>query len=94
MSFAPPGGLTSRAHPEQSRGDRQGLRLALSYVGLAADLHEGTRGGPLLFVLFVIFGMGFGAAYSSLVAHALVRVAGALPLARTVRSAMRPAATN
>ncbi len=129
---------------------------ALSYVGLAADLHEGTRGGPLLFVLFVIFGMGFGAAYSSLVAHALVRVppaeaadasglltttiqlsqvigvavfgslflslaahprphasavafstvdlwlaaltllaiAGALPLARTVRSAMRPAATN
>jgi MFS family permease len=47
---------------------------ALSYVGLAADLHQGTRGGPLLFVLFVIFGMAFGAAYSSLVAQALVRV--------------------
>jgi MFS family permease len=47
---------------------------ALAYVGLAANLHAGTRGGPWLFVLLVAYGAAFGAAFSPLITQALVHV--------------------
>jgi MFS family permease len=47
---------------------------ALAYVGLAADLHAGTSGGPWLFVLLVAYGAAFGAAFSPLITQALVHV--------------------
>jgi MFS family permease len=47
---------------------------ALAYLGLAAALQAGTRGGPWLLVLLVLYGIGFGAAFSPLVTQALVHV--------------------
>ena len=47
---------------------------ALAYLGLAAALQAGTRGGPWLLVLLVVYGIGFGAAFSPLVTQALVHV--------------------
>jgi MFS family permease len=47
---------------------------ALAYLGLAATLQAGTRGGPWLPVLLVLYGTGFGAAFSPLVTQALVHV--------------------
>jgi MFS family permease len=50
---------------------------ALAYLGLAAALQAGTRGGPWLLVLLVLYGTGFGAAFGPLVTQALVHVPGA-----------------
>jgi MFS family permease len=47
---------------------------ALAYLGLAVTLQAGTRGGPWLLVLLVLYGIGFGAAFSPLVTQALVQV--------------------
>jgi MFS family permease len=47
---------------------------ALAYLGLAATLQTGTSGGPWLPVLLVLYGTGFGAAFSPLVTQALVHV--------------------
>jgi MFS family permease len=47
---------------------------ALAYLGLAATLQAGTRGGPWLPVLLVLYGTGFGAAFSPLLTQALVHV--------------------
>jgi MFS family permease len=47
---------------------------SLAYLGLAADLHAGTRGGLWLFALLVGYGIGMGAAFSPLVTQALVAV--------------------
>jgi MFS family permease len=47
---------------------------ALAYLGLAATLQAGTRGGPWLPVLLVVYGTGFGAAFSPLLTQALVHV--------------------
>src|SRR6266536_1652083 len=47
---------------------------ALSYLGLALDLRTGGRGGPWLFLLLVVYGVAFGAAFSPLVTQSLVRV--------------------
>ena len=46
----------------------------LAYLGLALDLRAGGRGGPWLFLLLVVYGAAFGAAFSPLVTQALVRV--------------------
>jgi hypothetical protein len=46
----------------------------LAYIGLALDLRAGTRGGVWLFVLLVVYGAAFGAAFSPLVTQALVHV--------------------
>jgi MFS family permease len=52
-----------------------GLALgALAYVGLAANLQSGTRGGPWLFVLLVAYGAAFGMAFGPLITQALVQV--------------------
>jgi MFS family permease len=50
---------------------------ALAYLGLAALLQAGGRGGPWLPVLLVVYGIGFGAAFSPLVTQALVHVPAA-----------------
>jgi MFS family permease len=47
---------------------------ALAYLGLAATLQAGSGGGPWLPVLLVLYGTGFGAAFSPLVTQALVHV--------------------
>jgi hypothetical protein len=47
---------------------------AAAYLGLAAALQQGTRGGPWLPVLLVVYGTGFGAAFSPLLTQALVQV--------------------
>jgi MFS family permease len=47
---------------------------ALAYIGLAATLQAGTRGGPWLPLLLVVYGTGFGAAFSPLLTQALVHV--------------------
>jgi MFS family permease len=47
---------------------------ALAYLGLAATLQAGTRGGPWLPLLLVVYGTGFGAALSPLLTQALVHV--------------------
>src|SRR6266567_3343187 len=46
----------------------------LAYLGLALALRAGGRGGPWLFLLLVVYGAAFGAAFSPLVTQALVRV--------------------
>ncbi len=46
----------------------------LAYLGLALDLRTGGRGGIWLFLLLVVYGAAFGAAFSPLVTQALVRV--------------------
>src|SRR6266536_2047810 len=46
----------------------------LAYLGLALDLPAGGRGGIWLFLLLVVYGAAFGAAFSPLVTQALVRV--------------------
>jgi EmrB/QacA subfamily drug resistance transporter len=50
------------------------LVATLGYVGLALDLHAGTRGGPWLPVLLVLYGLGMGTAFSPLITQALVHV--------------------
>jgi len=52
-----------------------GLALGtLAYLGLALDLRAGGRGGPWLFLILVVYGAAFGAAFSPLVTQSLVRV--------------------
>lgn len=64
--------LPSRVHHALTPA---GLVLGtLAYLGLALDLHSGTRGGPWLFVLLVVYGAAFGAAFSPLITQALVHV--------------------
>jgi MFS family permease len=46
----------------------------LAYLGLALDLRSGGRGGPWLFLLLVVYGAAFGAAFSPLITQSLVRV--------------------
>jgi EmrB/QacA subfamily drug resistance transporter len=50
------------------------LITTTAYLALAAELRSGTDGGPLLPVLLVLYGLGMGAAFSPLIAQALVRV--------------------
>jgi MFS family permease len=50
------------------------LIATLGYVGLAVDLHAGTRGGPWLPVLLILYGVGMGTAFSPLITQALVNV--------------------
>lgn len=50
------------------------LIATLAYLGLAADLHAGTRGGAWLPLLLVVYGVGMGTAFSPLVTQALVNV--------------------
>ncbi|HYY78603.1 MAG TPA: MFS transporter [Actinomycetes bacterium] len=64
--------LPSRVHHALSPAGF--LAGALAYLGLAADLHAGTRGGPWLLVLLVGYGAAFGVAFSPLVSQALVHV--------------------
>jgi len=52
------------------------LIATLAYVGLAADLHAGSRGGPWLTLVLVLYGVGMGAAFSPLLTQALVHVPG------------------
>jgi MFS family permease len=47
---------------------------ALAYLGLALDLRAGGRGGVWLFLLLVVYGAAFGAAFSPLITQALVHV--------------------
>jgi MFS family permease len=64
--------LPSRVHHALTPA---GLVLGtLAYLGLALDLHAGSRGGPWLFVLLVVYGAAFGAAFSPLITQALVHV--------------------
>jgi MFS family permease len=46
----------------------------LAYLGLALDLRAGGRGGVWLFLLLVVYGAAFGAAFSPLITQALVHV--------------------
>jgi MFS family permease len=46
----------------------------LAYLGLAATLQAGGHGGPWLPLLLVVYGTGFGAAFSPLLTQALVHV--------------------
>lgn len=50
------------------------LVAAVAFAGAGLELRAGTHGGPLLQVALMAFGAGMGAAYSSLVTHALVHV--------------------
>jgi EmrB/QacA subfamily drug resistance transporter len=55
-----------------------GFALAtLAYLGLALDLRGGGRGGPWLLLVLICFGVGMGAAFSPLLAQALVHVPAA-----------------
>jgi MFS family permease len=46
----------------------------LAYLGLALDLHAGTRGGLWLPLLLLAYGAGMGAAFSPLLTQSLVNV--------------------
>jgi MFS family permease len=55
--------------------DPAGFAVAvLAYLGLAATLQAGGHGGPWLPLLLVVYGTGFGAAFSPLLTQALVHV--------------------